>query len=195
MPKAPQADAIVLFGGVGDLALRMLFPSLYFLDADGFLPDGFKVIAAARAEIPRDEFEAMIRDAVAQRASPQTLDEEIWRRFVQRLDYRAVDATKADRLAGITEALGGATAPIYYLALSPSLYVGVCEALAEAGLISPQSRIVLEKPIGHDLESSRGINAALAQVFEEEQVFRIDHYLGKETVQNLIALRFANTLF
>ncbi|OYW93270.1 MAG: glucose-6-phosphate dehydrogenase [Caulobacterales bacterium 32-67-6] len=195
MPKAPQADAIVLFGGAGDLALRMLFPSLYFLDADGFLPDGFKIVAAARAEIGRGAFEAMVRDAVTERANPQALDEDVWSRFVQRLDYRAVDATKADRLSAITEALGEAKAPIFYLALSPSLYVGVCQALAGAGLISPQSRIVLEKPIGHDLESSRGINAALAEVFEEEQVFRIDHYLGKETVQNLIALRFANTLF
>ncbi|HAV48822.1 MAG TPA: glucose-6-phosphate dehydrogenase, partial [Brevundimonas sp.] len=152
-------------------------------------------VAATRAEIGRRDFEAMVRDAVTERASPQILDEGIWTRFVQRLDYRAVDATKADRLADITETLGEAKAPIFHLALSPSLYVGVCEALAGAGLINPQSRIVLEKPIGHDLESSRGINAALAEVFEEEQVFRIDHYLGKETVQNLIALRFGNTIF
>lgn len=195
MPKAPQADAIVLFGGVGDLALRMLFPALYFLDADGFLPEGFRIIAAARGELASDAFRAKVRDAVTERARPQALDEAVWDRFVQRLDYQAVDATQAERLSVVRTALGPAQAPIFYLALSPSLYVGVCQALAGAGLITDQSRIVLEKPIGHDLESSRGINGALAEVFEEEQVFRIDHYLGKETVQNLIALRFANTLF
>lgn len=195
MPKAPQADAIVLFGGVGDLALRMLFPALYFLDADGFLPDGFRIIAAAGAELEAVAFRDMVRAAVSDRARPQALDEAVWDRFVQRLDYRAVDATQAERLSAIAEALGPARAPIFYLALSPSLYVGVCKALAGAGLITPQSRIVLEKPIGHDLESSRGINGAIADLFAEEQVFRMDHYLGKETVQNLIALRFANTLF
>ena len=195
MAKAPEADAIVLFGGAGDLALRMLFPSLYFLDADGFLPEGFRIIAVARSELAAEDFWRQVREAVETRARPVAVDEAVWSRFAARLDYRAVDATQAGELKVVEAALAGARAPIFYLALSPSLYIGVCQALWASGLATPQSRIVLEKPIGQNLESSREINAALAEVFEEEQVFRIDHYLGKETVQNLIALRFANTLF
>ena len=195
MPKAPEADAIVLFGGAGDLALRMLFPSLYFLDADGFLPDGFRIIAAARSALTAEAFREEVREAVIARAQPTAVDPDAWARFSARIDYRAVDATDPESLKAIVEALGDARAPIFYLALSPSLYIGVGRALAACGLATPASRIVLEKPIGRDLASSQRINDALAEAFTEEQVFRIDHYLGKETVQNLIALRFANTLF
>ncbi|MDX5331753.1 MAG: glucose-6-phosphate dehydrogenase (NADP(+)), partial [Caulobacteraceae bacterium] len=195
MPQATESDAIVLFGGAGDLALRMLFPSLYFLDADGFLPEGFRIIAAARSPMETETFRAEVRQAVETRARPVEIDPAVWKRFAARIDYRAVDATDPESLKAIGQALGPARAPIFYLALSPSLFIGVSRALAAAGLATPASRIVLEKPIGRDLATSRQINDALAEAFVEDQVFRIDHYLGKETVQNLIALRFANTLF
>ena len=188
-----RADGIVLFGATGDLARRMLIPSLYNLDADGFLPQPFKVMATARAHLTRDAFVAEVRDLLA--ARPEGLDEAVWSRFEPRLDYAAADATTPEGAAQLKPMLEGVGAPIFYLALSPSLYGRVCAALAAASLAHEHTRIVLEKPIGRDLQSSREINDAVGVVFDEERIFRIDHYLGKETVQNLIALRFANTFF
>jgi glucose-6-phosphate 1-dehydrogenase len=193
MAESPRADLLVLFGGAGDLARRMLLPSLYFLDADGFLPDGFRIVGAARSEMSREAFVEMVEGDL--KARPEGLDDKVWARFSARLDYVAADATTAEGLAGLKPHMDGAKLPIFYLAISPSLYSRVCVALAAAGFASDESRIVLEKPIGRDLESSRAINVAVGAVFDEERIFRIDHYLGKETVQNLIALRFANTLF
>jgi glucose-6-phosphate 1-dehydrogenase len=192
MADATLADVILLFGGTGDLAQKMLFPSLYFLDADGFLASELRIIATARAHMSRDEFVALTRKGVAARGD---LDAAVWSRFEARLDYVEGDATTAEGAQKLKAAVGDAKAPMFYLAISPSLYAKVCAALGASGLATPASRIVLEKPIGRDLESSKAINGAVAEVFEENRVFRIDHYLGKETVQNLIALRFANTLF
>jgi glucose-6-phosphate 1-dehydrogenase len=193
MAETPRADLLVLFGGTGDLARRMLLPSLYFLDFDGFLPDGFRIVASARAELSREAFLGEVQGDL--KARPEGLDEAVWTRFAARLDYVAADATSVEGLAALMPHMEGATRPIFYLAISPSLYSRVCVALAAAGFAGDESRIVLEKPIGRDLESSRAINVAVGAVFDEERIFRIDHYLGKETVQNLIALRFANTLF
>lgn len=192
MADQPLADMIVLFGGTGDLAQRMLFPSLFFLDADGFLPDGFDIIATARADLDHDAFVAQVKEAVAARAD--SLDAKAWARFEKRLSYVVADATTPEGAAALKAAVGDGRTPIYYLALSPSIYGRVCAALTAAGMTA-QARIVLEKPIGRDLESSKATNAAVAEAFPEESIFRIDHYLGKETVQNLLALRFANTLF
>jgi glucose-6-phosphate 1-dehydrogenase len=193
MPAMPQADAIVLFGATGDLARRMLLASLYFLDADGFLPKDFRIIATARAEMTSEAFRDFARKTLEER--PEGLDAAVWTRFSKRLSYVGADATTVEGAAKLCPALGSAKAPFFYLAISPSLYEKVTVALAAAGLATRDSRIVLEKPIGRELESSRVINTALGAVFDENQIFRIDHYLGKETVQNLIALRFANTLF
>jgi len=190
----PKSDVIVLFGGTGDLAQRMLFPSLYFLDADGFLPEGFRVIATARADMDAEDFRAQVHDAVARRAGGHP-DRTVCNRFAARLTYVGADATTKAGAAELKAAVGDATAPMFFLALSPSLFGRVCKALGDSGLATPDSRIVLEKPVGRDLASSRAINEEVAEVFSEDRVFRIDHYLGKETVQNLIALRFANTLF
>ena len=192
-PKTATADAIVLFGGTGDLARRMLLPSLYFLDADGFLPEGFKVVATARAELSREAFLQQVQTVLT--ARPEGLDEAVWARFSDRLSYVGADATTPAGAKTLKTVLGDAQQPFFYLAISPSLYAQVCAALAASGLANAATRIVLEKPIGRDLESSRAINGALSEVFDEGQIFRIDHYLGKETVQNLLALRFANTLF
>ncbi|MDP3139934.1 MAG: glucose-6-phosphate dehydrogenase, partial [Burkholderiaceae bacterium] len=193
MPQSPQSDAIVLFGGTGDLARRMLLASLYFLDVDGFLPDGFRIVATARSEMTTEAFVALARQTLCER--PEGLDETVWTRFSKRLSYVGADATTPEGAARLKPALQGALRPFFYLAISPSLYERVCKALEAAGLATRETRIVLEKPIGRDLDTSRHINTALGAIFDEDQIFRIDHYLGKETVQNLIALRFANTLF
>ncbi len=190
---ANEADAIVLFGATGDLAGRMLLPSLYFLDADRFLPPDFRIICTARTEMTQAAFLDQARAAVCERAPG--IDDEVWARFAKRISYVAADATTAEGGARLAPALKDLERPFFYLAISPSLYEKTARALAAGGLAKPETRIVLEKPIGRDLESSRRINAALGEAFDESQVFRIDHYLGKETVQNLIALRFANTLF
>jgi glucose-6-phosphate 1-dehydrogenase len=189
----PLADAIVLFGATGDLSRRMVLPSLYFLDADGHLPKDFKVLASARAQLSREDFVGQVEKILT--ARPEGLDAAVWERFSARLDYVACDATTAEGAAAVKPHLEGHTRPMFFLAISPSLYAGVCAALAAAGLANEASRIVLEKPIGRDLETSRQVNEEVGAVFHEDRVFRIDHYLGKETVQNLIALRFANTLF
>jgi len=183
---------LVIFGATGDLAARMLLPSLYFLDLDGHLPKDLKIIGSARSELDRAAFAQHVHEIL--KARPEGLDEAVWKRFSERLDYCPADVTRGAGLKGVAERIGDAPT-IFFLALSPRLYVPVCKALDEAGLACGDCRIVVEKPIGHDLESSRKINAEMAQVFEERRVFRIDHYLGKETVQNLLALRFANTLF
>ncbi len=190
-----QADLFVILGATGDLAQRMLFPSLYFLDLDGFLPPEVRILGSARAPMDRDAFVSALHDMVAERAKPTGLDEAVWTRFAARLDYCAGDAASPAGAAALTKALGGATKPVFYLALSPSLFAPVCAALKASGAATPGSRVVLEKPVGHDRKSSRALNSAVAEAFSEDRVFRIDHYLGKETVQNLIALRFANTLF
>ena len=195
MAEQPLADVIVLFGGTGDLAQKMLFPSLYFLDADGFLAEGFGVVATARAEMTREAFVEQTRAAVAARAGEAGLDPKAWARFEKRLSYVGADGTTQAGAEQLKAAIGGAKAPMYFLAVSPSIYGRVCAALDAAGMTGPGARIVLEKPVGRDLESSKAINAEVAKAFPEESIFRIDQYLGKETVQNLLALRFANTLF
>ncbi|HUO13148.1 MAG TPA: glucose-6-phosphate dehydrogenase [Caulobacteraceae bacterium] len=192
MPDTPMIEHLVIFGATGDLAGRMLLPSLYFLDADGLLPEQLKILGSARTEMKRDVFVRHVHEILKQR--PEGVDETAWRRFSARLDYCPADVTSAAGLKGIGEHIGDAPT-IFYLALSPSLYGAVCKALQDGGMAHGERRIVLEKPLGHDLASSKAINAEVASVFEEGRVFRIDHYLGKETVQNLIALRFANTLF
>jgi len=185
-------ERLVIFGATGDLAARMLLPSLYFLDAESRLPPGLKIIGSARSSLDRARFRDHVHAVLKQR--PEGLDEAAWARFRERLDYCAADVTHAKGFKAIEARIAGAST-VFFLALSPSLYATVCKALGESGLACGDCRIVLEKPIGHDLASSRAINAEVAQVFEERRVFRIDHYLGKETVQNLLALRFANTLF
>ena len=186
--------AIVIFGAMGDLALRMLLPSLYFLEAHGLLPAGMAVIGAARTEIDDHAFVERAEAAVRARAgggwSP-----EVWARLRTRLAYVPVDSSRPESFDALAARLSGMGEIIHYLSTSPSLYADICAGLRRARLDGPDSRVVVEKPIGHDLASCRAINDALAETFAENRIFRIDHYLGKDAVQNLIALRFANTLF
>jgi len=187
--------ALVLFGGGGDLAMRMLLPSLYFLEHDGLLPDGLKIIGAARSDESRDEYVARVRLSVEGKArADDAWSDEAWGRMEARLDYLAVDATSAESLKPLKDKVGDG-ACTSFLAVSPSLYARIVTAMRAAGLAEADDRVVLEKPVGRDLESFREIDDAVADAFSEQQVFRIDHYLGKETVQNLIALRFGNTIF
>jgi glucose-6-phosphate 1-dehydrogenase len=190
--QAPTIDRLVIFGATGDLAARMLLPSLYFLDAEGHLRPELKILGAARSNLDRDAFANHVQKVMEGR--PEGIDKKVWEKFSQRLDYVQADVTRADGYKRMAERLEGRPT-VFFLALSPSLYATVVEALGKSELACGDCRIVLEKPIGHDLESSRHINAVVANVFDESRVFRIDHYLGKETVQNLLALRFANTLF
>ncbi len=185
-------DVLVLLGGAGDLALRMLLPSLYFLEVDRLLPHDLRIVGVARGEGDGESYKTLVREQLGKRA---TVEEAAWNRLAARLDYLSVDITKDEGAAKLAERVGEHGSLVVYFALSPSLYGPVCNALQTAGLTGPKSRLVLEKPIGRDLESSRKTNAAVGAVVGEEQIFRIDHYLGKETVQNLTALRFANVLF
>ena len=187
--------ALVLFGGGGDLAMRMLLPSLYFLEHDGLLPDGLKIIGAARSEESRDEYIGKVRQSVEAKArADDAWSDAAWARLEARLDYLAVDATSVESLKPLKDKVGDG-ACVSFLAVSPSLYARIVTAMRAAGLAEAEDRVVLEKPVGRDLETFRQIDDAVADAFSEHQVFRIDHYLGKETVQNLIALRFGNTIF
>ena len=187
--------ALILFGGGGDLAMRMLLPSLYFLDHDGLLPEGLKIIGAARSEESAEEYVAKVHEAVKARAEADGgWSDATWARMKSRLDYLAVDATDPASLAPLKARCGDGEVTSF-LAVSPSLYGRIVTAMKAAGLAEKNCRIVLEKPVGRDLESFLEIDDAVGHAFDERQVFRIDHYLGKETVQNLIALRFGNTIF
>jgi glucose-6-phosphate 1-dehydrogenase len=183
---------LVILGASGDLARRMLLPSLYNLDADGLLPAALKIVGVARSEgnaaLWRDE----VHKTLGGRCS---LDDAAWARFAARLDYCAGDVTRAEGVACLKGVVGEGGAGVIFFSLSPSLFMAACESLRAGGVIADHTRLVLEKPIGRDLETSAAINDAVAAVATERNIFRIDHYLGKETVQNLIALRFANTLF
>ena len=186
-------DHIVIFGATGDLAARMLLPSLYFLDLDGLLPEGLKIIGSGRTKMTRAAYVRHVHDGLQER--PEGLDAEVWKRFAARLDYCPADVNGKAGLGDLAKLIGEDAATIFYLALSPTVYAATCAGLKAAGLAHGHNAIVLEKPLGRDLASSGAINDEVAKVFDEHRIFRIDHYLGKETVQNLVALRFANTMF
>jgi glucose-6-phosphate 1-dehydrogenase len=188
---AATSDTLVIFGATGDLARRMLLPSLYYLERDGLLDPKLRVIGSARSALDDEKFRAIAYETIAGRK--EEVDQSAWRRLAERLAYCKVDAEKPSDYATLGRMTGEAN--VYYLSVSPQHYGAICTNIEAAGLATPQSRIVVEKPVGHDLESCRAINACLAHAFGESRVFRIDHYLGKETVQNLLALRFANVLF
>ena len=189
-----ERQAFVIFGATGDLAQKMVFPSLYFLDADGFLPAGLTIVGSARAKLDDAEFAARVRELVAERAAGLFSD-EVWSRFAGRLHYCAGDAQKDEVYQAISAKLEHSEEIVFYLATSPDFFGPIAGHLKSAGLAHRGTRIAVEKPLGHDLASCLKIEAAIEEAFTEDRIFRVDHYLGKETVQNLLALRFANTLF
>ncbi|HEY0523072.1 MAG TPA: glucose-6-phosphate dehydrogenase [Stellaceae bacterium] len=187
---------LVVFGGTGDLAMRKLLPGLYHRDSDNQLPPEARIFGAARADLSRDAYVRKV-EAALQQFVGNALDPAVLRRFVERLDYVEIDALGSHGWGQLAERLGEAPerTRICYLATAPNLFGPICRNLAKAGIVNPLTRVVLEKPLGHDLASAQTINDEVGQVFDEDQTYRIDHYLGKETVQNLITLRFANFLF
>ncbi|HVZ67888.1 MAG TPA: glucose-6-phosphate dehydrogenase [Rhizomicrobium sp.] len=186
--------SIVIFGATGDLARTMLFPSLYFLDADGCLPGGLAVIGSGRSEFDDAGFARRIRETVADRAG-EFFREDVWARFAERIRYCGGDAREQAVYGEIAAQLRHHDEIIFYLATSPDFFGTIAQHLKSAGLAHGGARVCVEKPLGHDLKSCLQIENDLAKAFTEDRIFRVDHYLGKETVQNLLALRFANTLF
>ena len=188
---------LVIFGGTGDLSTRKLLPALFQLHRHQLADRLHRIIATGRGELDTEALRIVARENLERYLPENSWDENVWETFRGRLFYQQVDAAMADHYQSLGTLLDEGEAPgrLYYLATLPSLYGAICQQLQHAGLVNPQSRVVLEKPLGHDLESCREINEQVAQVFEEESTFRIDHYLGKETVQNLIAVRFGNPLF
>ncbi len=191
----PIFDCVV-FGATGDLTLRKLLPALYYRFRDGQMPPGARIIGAARTALSSEDYRIRAGQALEEHVAPGDLDPDVVSRFLTTVHYAAIDAAQSGTDWGaLTALLDPARVRVFYLATSPSLYGSICRSLAAAGLVTAQSRVVLEKPIGKDLASAREINDRVGEVFTEAQTFRIDHYLGKETVQNLLALRFANTIF
>jgi glucose-6-phosphate 1-dehydrogenase len=197
-PMPPQpASLLTIFGATGDLAQRMLLPSLYGLQADGLLPARMRILGTARSEMEAEAFREHVARSIEQRVPAGERKEATVRALLERVDYRAAAIDEPASFAGLAAAIGAAREGdvVYHLSTAPRFYAPTCEALGDAGLAGPGTRVLLEKPIGHDLASAIAINDGVAAVFDEDRVFRVDHYLGKEGVQNLISLRFGNALF
>lgn len=189
-------QAVLLFGATGDLSRRMLLPSLFALFADGALPNGLRIIGTAREAIDGDGFRTLAQQSIVAHRGADAAAPEKLTAFLQALQYIPIDVSKAGDFSRLGSALKPSATPVsIFLSTAPALFGATITGLAEAGLAGSDTRIGLEKPLGYDLGSSRAINDAVAALFPEERIFRIDHYLGKETVQNLLALRFGNSLF
>ena len=190
-----QPFDIVIIGGNGDLAKRKLLPALFHRYLDGQICDTCRIYAVARTDMSRADYVKLAEESCKE--ATDDWDNKKWKLFSKYLSYLSMDATDPDSDWGqVKKYLTKDDRPcVFYLATTPLIYVDICKALKANGLNGPWSRLVLEKPIGTDLESARAINEGVGDVFPEESIYRIDHYLGKETVQNLLVLRFANTLF
>ncbi len=188
---------LIIFGGTGDLAMRKLLPAMYHRDGDRQLTGDSRIIAASRGDLGRDEYLARVEDALRQNLREGEFDDDQWASFRERIHYVQADAIDHSNWSGLVDILGGFEdrVRVAYLATAPRLFGPIAQGLKANGLVNERSRIVLEKPIGRDHASALEINDAVGTCFQENQVYRIDHYLGKETVQNLLALRFANSLF
>ena len=188
---------LVLFGGTGDLAWRKLMPALFQAFRHGTLPQGGRIIGVGRDDLSNDAYRELIRTRFDKVELAKRPSVEEFARFAALLEFVRMDLSRPDDYARLQAMLAERQADtvVMYVATAPNLFTTVCEQLAAVGLNTPQTRVVLEKPLGHDLTSNRAINEAVRRVFSERQVFRIDHYLGKPAVQNLFALRFGNALF
>lgn len=191
----PETFDFILFGGGGDLAMRKLLPALYYHHRDE--PSDCRIISTGRQAMTREEYVALALEHCRKFIPAKDFSEKAWDAFAQKLDYLSLDALKDEGYESLASKLQGADSRVrvFYLATAPSLFTDICAGLGRVKLVTPLSRVVLEKPLGRDVASSRRINEEVGKVFAEQQIFRIDHYLGKEAVQNLIALRFGNVLF
>src|SRR6185436_1890269 len=206
LERSADPCVVVIFGASGDLTKRKLVPALYRLTQERLLPAEFAIVGFARSPMSHDEFRAKMKDAIVTYSEAKSVDEAVWASFAQGLFYLEGDIKNADSYKQMSELLdqidrdrGTAGNRLLYLSTSPSLYGEAIKQIGDAGLAQPKesswTRIIIEKPFGHDLESAKQLNREVAAVFDEEQVYRIDHYLGKETVQNLLVFRFANGIF
>ena len=206
--RVPEASCLVIFGASGDLTQRKLIPGLYSLAHDGLLPSGQTIVGIARAEMTDEQFRATMREACDKHARTRPVDDAVWETFARGLFYvqgefadRNAYERLRERLEGFDKTRGTGARRIYYLAVPPDFFDDIAQNLAAAKMVNdpeksgPYTRVIIEKPFGHDLESARALNQIAVSIFRERQVFRIDHYLGKETVQNLLVLRFANGIF
>ncbi len=205
--RAAERCMLVIVGATGDLTVRKLMPALFSLHCDGLLPRGFSVVGTSRHPLTDAEFRERMHEGVAQFSRYGGAIDTAWEDFAAGLFFHACSETPEDyaRLATRLDAVAAerdtGSCRVFYLAIPPSAAPGIVGRLGAAGLVheggrtAPWTRIIIEKPFGHDIETARALNADVAQVFSEDQVYRIDHYLGKETVQNILALRFANGLF
>ena len=197
-PERPDDHVIVLFGASGDLAARKLLPGLFHLDASGLLPERYRIVGTATSDLGGDQgFRRHARQAVA-RFGRRDVDDGRWEDFAARLSYVRVGAgpdALAEAVAAAGEAVGGEARLLHYLAVPPNAFAEIVATLAAIELTGDRARVILEKPFGHDLASACELNATLHEHFDDSQIFRIDHFLGKESVQNVLALRFANGLY
>jgi len=197
---------VVIFGATGELTRRKLLPALYRLTEQRLIPAEFAILGTARQSMSDDEFRTQMQAAIKEFAADENFDDEAWQNFAKRLFYVGGEfndaalygtlKSKVDEIDGECNTRGNR---LFYLATAPDFFGVIAGQLGQADLAHPKegswTRIIVEKPFGHDLESARSLNQELAAVFEEKQIYRIDHYLGKETVQNLLVFRFANSIF
>ena len=186
---------LVLFGATGDLARRKVLPSLFHRFQVGQFSDDCRITGASRSKMTRAEFHSFIRNALQEFSDTAPADEESIQAFLGLIDYVAIDAGQKQGWNALCEKLRNDVIRVFYLSVAPGLFGPIGSQLKASGCATPDSRIVVEKPFGHDFASAQALNQELLRSFDESQIYRIDHYLGKETVQNLMALRFANSLF
>ncbi|MBS3648459.1 glucose-6-phosphate dehydrogenase [Pseudaminobacter sp. 19-2017] len=186
----------VIFGGTGDLSERKLLPALYHRQRDHQFSEPTRIIGASRSKLTDTDFREFASKAIRAHVAESDIEEGELNRFLDRLSYISIDASSGEGFSRLKKVLGDSDAVrAFYLAVAPALFGEIAQKLRDNGLITEQSRIIVEKPIGRDLASARQLNDTIGSAFGEHQIFRIDHYLGKETVQNLAALRFANALY
>ncbi|WGW03159.1 glucose-6-phosphate dehydrogenase [Tropicibacter oceani] len=186
---------LVIFGGTGDLARRKILPGLFRRFCAGQMPEGAQIIGAARTEMDDAGFRDMVAEAIREFGGGRSCEDGTLDEFLKLIGYQVVDAKGEDGWKELKARLNDGLIRAFYFSVGPSLFGDLAERLRHFGLADDDSRVVVEKPFGHDLKTARALNATLAQHFDETQIYRIDHYLGKETVQNLMAVRFGNVLF
>ncbi|MEM5468208.1 glucose-6-phosphate dehydrogenase [Celeribacter marinus] len=186
---------LVIFGGTGDLARRKILPGLYRRFCSGQMPEQARIIGAARGEMDDAGFRDLIRDAIKEFAKKNECDDEKIGAFLQRLHFVTIDAKGEGGWSDLRDLMRDGVVKAFYFSVAPSLFGDLAKRLHEFKIADDESRIVVEKPFGRDLATAKALNAGLAAHFDETQIYRIDHYLGKETVQNLMAVRFGNILF
>jgi glucose-6-phosphate 1-dehydrogenase len=186
---------LVIFGGTGDLARRKILPGLYRRFLAGQMPDDSSIVGAARSDMDQAGYRELVANSIKEVVAKDKQDKAVIARFLERISYVVIDATGDDGWQKLHELVRPTVIKAFYFSVAPTLFGDLAERLHRHGIADTRSRIVVEKPFGRDLASARALNAVLAQHFTEQQIYRIDHYLGKETVQNLMAVRFANILF